>query len=231
MPFLVANAPVRGGRVYALRSRAAVFDAPRTGRSMPTLKRFGRILGESVFILRVQVFGRAPEGKRNDGGKKAVTVEYRPDIVALMSDVMDWGSTLLEHLYFVYKRWESIGSVLAFKRSSSGQFGSPERSEFAAHVALHLERKTGTIYSHVLCPCPTILYFLHARQKRVSYNHGLCMTCTYLSSQRVALRCMHLLEYSEYRSFDPLVTLIYYYYLLRYNICYMTKSNRQPTAT
>lgn len=147
MPFLVASAPVRGGRVYALRSRAAVFDAPRTGRSMPTLKRFGRILGESVFILRVQVFGRAPEGKRNDGGKKAVTVEYRPDIVVLISDVMDWGSTLLEHLYFVYKRWESIGSVLAFKRSSSGQFGSPERSEFTAHVASRAQDR------HNLQPC------------------------------------------------------------------------------
>ena len=33
-------------------------------------------------MLRVHVFGRAPDGKRNDGGRKAVTDEQR-DCMAL----------------------------------------------------------------------------------------------------------------------------------------------------
>ena len=72
MPFLMARAPVRGGRVYDLRSRAAVFEEPSTGRSKPALKRLGLIFGLSVLMERVNVRG-SNEGCDSASGAANVT--------------------------------------------------------------------------------------------------------------------------------------------------------------
>lgn len=69
MPFFSTNAPVRSGVVYSFLARAAVFDAPRTGRPKPTLKRFGFGFLTNERIVRVQVRGSCREGSRNGGGR------------------------------------------------------------------------------------------------------------------------------------------------------------------
>lgn len=68
MPFLIARAPVRRGRVRSLRSKAAVCEEPRTGREGEALKREG--LGTGLRMERIErvcVIGSV-DGQRNLGG-------------------------------------------------------------------------------------------------------------------------------------------------------------------
>jgi hypothetical protein len=84
MPFLMAMAPVRKGRTCSLRSKAAVCEAPRTGREGEALKRLGLGIGLRIErIERVCVVGR--DGQRKRGGRaKSRGVGWRGGIVVLL---------------------------------------------------------------------------------------------------------------------------------------------------
>ena len=83
MPFLMARAPVRRGRTCSLRSKAAVCEAPRTGREGEALKRLGLGIGLRIErIERVCVVGR--DGQRKRGGRaKSRGVGWRGGIVVV----------------------------------------------------------------------------------------------------------------------------------------------------
>lgn len=73
MPFFMARAPVRGGRVYAFRFRAAAGECS-SGLAAPGgwLKRFGfeRVSRDDqpYFMPRVCILGRRESGRRKEGG-------------------------------------------------------------------------------------------------------------------------------------------------------------------
>ena len=69
--------------MYSFLARAAVFDAPRTGRLKPTLKRFGFGFLTNERIVRVHVRGSWSDGSRNGGGKPDIGNDGRGGILQM----------------------------------------------------------------------------------------------------------------------------------------------------
>jgi hypothetical protein len=87
MPFLMASAPVRRGRVRSLRSKAAVWLLPSTGSEGEALKRLGLSAGLSMLrIVRICVVGS--DGQRKRGGRaKSRRLGWRGGIAMCGVDV------------------------------------------------------------------------------------------------------------------------------------------------